>query len=121
MGLVPVAFASLSLFEEGPYEGVHDIGLVLLQPVTGPRYDVESEMVSDVESARLGHLLLQEGVSLAPQQQNWGPDVIMVQREGAKDRKTREMVFLEAKHTLIDQLCCFCCPWVNFGREDNRK
>ena len=30
VGLVPVAFASLSLLEEGPYEGVHDIRLVLL-------------------------------------------------------------------------------------------
>lgn len=48
VGLAPVALASLSLLEEGPYEGVDDVRLVLLQPVTGPRDDVETEMVPDV-------------------------------------------------------------------------
>lgn len=94
VGLVPVAFTSLSLLEEGPYEGVHDIGLVLLQPVAGSRNDVETEMVSDVEAARLGHFLLQERVALAPQQQHRGPDVILAQGEGAEDRKRKELCCL---------------------------
>lgn len=58
VGLVPVAFASLSLLEEGPYEGVHNIRLVLLQPVTGARNYVETEMIPDVEAACLSHFLL---------------------------------------------------------------
>lgn len=88
--LVPVAFASLSLLEEGPYEGVDNIGLVLLQPVAGPRNDVETEMIPDVEAACLGHFLLQEGVPLAPQQQHWGPDVILAQGEGANEREEKK-------------------------------
>lgn len=79
--LVPVAFASLALLEEGPYEGVHNVGLVLLQPVAGPGDDVETEVIPDVDAARLGHLLLQEGVPLAPQQQHRGPDVVVAQGE----------------------------------------
>lgn len=82
--LVPVALTSFSLLEEGPYEGVYNVRLVLLQPVTGPRNYVETEMIPDVESACLGHLLLQEGVSLAPQQQDWRSDVVLAQRQGAK-------------------------------------
>lgn len=82
--LVPVALTSFSLLEEGPYERVYNVRLVLLQPVTGPRNYVETEMIPDVESACLGHLLLQEGVSLAPQQQDWRSDVVLAQRQGAK-------------------------------------
>lgn len=82
--LVPVALTSFSLLEEGPYEGVYNVRLVLLQPVTGPRNDVETEMIPDVKSACLGHLLLQEGVSLTPQQQDWRSDVVLAQRQGAK-------------------------------------
>ncbi len=89
MDLVPVAFASLSLLEEGPYEGVHNIRLVLLQPVAGPRNDVETEMIPDVEAACLGHFLLQEGVPFTPQQQHRRPDVILAQGEGAKERKEK--------------------------------
>lgn len=85
--LVPVAFASLALLEEGPYEGVHNVGLVLLQPVAGPGDDVETEVIPDVDAARLGHLLLQEGVPLAPQQQHRGPDVVVAQGEGAAGGK----------------------------------
>lgn len=69
--LVPVAFTSLSLLEEGPYEGVHNIRLVLLQPMTGPRNNVETEMIPDVEATCLCHFLLQEGIPLTPQQQHW--------------------------------------------------
>ena len=90
--LVPVAFASLALLQEGPYEGVHNVGLVLLQPVAGPGDDVETEVIPDVDAARLGHLLLQEGVPLAPQQQHRGPDVVVAQGEraagGGRGRKT---------------------------------
>lgn len=85
--LVPVAFTSLSLLKEGPYEGVHDIRLVLLQPVTGPRNDVEAEMVPDVEAAGLSHFLLQKRVPLTPQQQHRRPDVVLAQGEGAMDRE----------------------------------
>ena len=77
MDLVPVAFATLALLEKGPYEGVHNVRLVLLQPVTGPRDDVEAEMIPDVEAACLGHLLLQEGIPLAPQQQHRRPDMVV--------------------------------------------
>lgn len=86
-GLVPVAFASLSLLQEGPYEGVDNVGLVLLQPVAGPGYDIETEVISDVEAARLGHLLLQECVPLSPQQQHRRPDVLVAQRERAGDKQ----------------------------------
>lgn len=85
--LVPVAFTSLPLLEEGPYEGVHNVRLVLLQPVAGPGDDVETEMIPDVEAACLGHFLLQEGVPLTPQQQHRRPDVILVQGKGAKKKK----------------------------------
>jgi len=85
--LVPVAFASLSLLEEGPYEGVHNVGLVLLQPVARPGNDVETEMIPDVQAACLGHFLLQEGILLAPQQQHGRPDMILAQGEGAKERE----------------------------------
>lgn len=81
--LVPVALTSFSLLEEGPYEGVYNVRLVLLQPVTGPRNNVETEMIPDVETAGLSHLLLQEGVSLAPQQQDWRSDVVLAQGQGA--------------------------------------
>lgn len=87
--LVPVAFASLALLEEGPYEGVHNVGLVLLQPVAGPGDDVETEVIPDVDAACLGHLLLQEGVPLAPQQQHRGPDVVVAQGEGAAGGKDK--------------------------------
>lgn len=87
--LVPVAFASLSFLQEGPYEGVHNIRLVLLQPVTGPRYDVETEMIPDVEAACLGHFLLEEGISLPPQQQHRRPDMVLAQGEGAEDTKEK--------------------------------
>lgn len=87
MDLVPVAFASLSLLEEGPYEGVHNIRLVLLQPVAGPGDDVETEVIPDVEAACFGHFLLQEGVPLAPQQQHRRPDVILAQGQGANERE----------------------------------
>lgn len=87
VGLVPVAFTCLTLLEEGPYEGVDDVGLVLLQPVAGSRDDVETEMIPDVEAAGLGHLLLQEGVPLPPQQQHRRPDVVMAQGQGAVETK----------------------------------
>lgn len=90
MDLVPVAFASLSLLEECPYEGVNNIRLVLLQPVAGPRNDVETEMIPDVKATCLGHFLLQEGVPLTPQQQHGRPDVILAQWEGAKERKVKK-------------------------------
>lgn len=90
VGLVPVAFASLSLLEKGPYEGVHNVRLVLLQPVTGSRDDVETEMVPDVEAAGFGHFLLQEGIPLTPQQQHWRPDVVVAQREGAKETEEKK-------------------------------
>lgn len=86
--LVPVALASLALLQEGPYQGVHNVRLVLLQPVASPRDDVETEVVADVEAARLGHLLLQEGVPLPPQQQHRRPDVVLAQRERAVGGKS---------------------------------
>lgn len=85
--LVPVAFASLSLLQEGPYESVDDVGLVLLQPVARSRNDIETEVVPDVETAGLGHFLLQEGVALAPEQQHGRPDVVVAQGEGAGREK----------------------------------
>lgn len=91
--LVPVAFASLSLLQEGPYEGVDNVRLVLLQPVAGPRDDVETEMIPDVEPACLGHFLLQEGIPLTPQQQHWRPDMILAQGEGAERRKKKKSWF----------------------------
>lgn len=81
--LVPVALASLSLLEEGPYQGVYNVRLVLLQPVARPGDDIEAEVVADVEAAGLGHLLLQEGIPLPPQQQHRRPDVVLAQRQGA--------------------------------------
>lgn len=81
--LVPVALTSFSLLEEGPYEGVYNVGLVLLQPMTGSRNNVETEMIPDVETAGLSHLLLQEGVSLTPQQQDWRSDMVLAQGQGA--------------------------------------
>lgn len=81
--LVPVALAPLSLLQEGPYQGVYNVRLVLLQPVACPGDDVETEVVADVEAARFGHLLLQEGVPLPPQQQHRRADVVLAQREGA--------------------------------------
>ena len=89
---VPVAFASLSFLEERPYEGVDDVRLVLLQPVTRPGDDVQAEMVPDVEAAGFGHFLLQEGVPLAPQQQHRRPDVVLAQREGAEEARGTESV-----------------------------
>lgn len=44
----------------------------MLEPVTGTRDDVEAKVVPDVEAAGFGHVLLQEGVPLAPQEQDWG-------------------------------------------------
>ncbi len=90
MDLVPVAFASLPLLEEGPYEGVHNVRLVLLQPVTGSGDDVQTEVIPDVEAACLGHFLLQEGVSLPPQQQHRRPDVILAQGEGAEETRRKK-------------------------------
>lgn len=84
---VPVHFAALALLKEGPYEGVDDVGLVLLEPVTGPRDDVEAEVVADVDAAGLGHLLLQEGVTLPPQQQHWRLHIIVSERQEADDEK----------------------------------
>lgn len=100
--LVPVALTSFSLLEEGPYEGVYNVRLVLLQPVTGPGNYVETEMIPDVKAACLGHLLLQEGVSLAPQQQDWRSDVVLAQRQGAKKKN-------KTKHCIQD---CFWM-WYN--------
>lgn len=97
-GLIPVALSSLSLLEECPYEGVHDIRLVLLQPVAGPGNDVETEMVPDVEAARFGHLLLQERIALTPQQQHGRPDVILTQGEGATETQD--------ERTLACTKCC---------------
>lgn len=99
--LVPVAFASLSLLQEGPYEGVDNVRLVLLQPVAGPRDDVETEMIPDVESACLGHFLLQEGIPLTPQQQHWRPDMILAQGEGAERRKKKKGVVSEKRDPKI--------------------
>lgn len=90
VGLVPVAFASLSLLEEGPYEGVHNVRLVLLQPVTGSGDDVQTEVIPDVQAACFGHFLLQEGVSLAPQQQHRRPDVVLAQGKGAEKTEEEE-------------------------------
>lgn len=100
--LIPVAFASLSLFQEGPYEGVDNVRLVLLQPVAGPRDDVETEVIPDVESACLGHFLLQEGIPLTPQQQHWRPDMILAQGEGAERRKKKRVV--SEKETLFSSI-----------------
>lgn len=97
--LVPVALTSFSLLEEGPYEGVYNVRLVLLQPVAGPRNNVETEMIPDVEAAGLCHLLLQEGVSLAPQQQDWRSNMVLAQRKGAK--KTKKDFFLS--------VCIYVC------------
>lgn len=105
MGLVPVALASLSLLEEGPYERVHDVRLVLLQPVTGSRYDVETEMVPDVEAARLRHFLLQKRVTLAPQQQHRRSHVVLAQREGAAETEEKNQCAL--KH-LVYTLVVYC-------------
>lgn len=96
MDLVPVAFTSLSLLEEGPYEGVHNVRLVLLQPMAGPGDDVEAEMITDVEPARFGHFLLQEGVPLAPQQEHRRPDVILAQGKGASNREGKKKKNLSA-------------------------
>lgn len=95
VGLVPVAFASLSLLQEGPYEGVDNVGLVLLQPVAGSRNDVETEVVPDVEAARFGHLLLQERIPLPPQQQHRRPDVFLVQGEGADKIREKSQILAE--------------------------
>lgn len=92
VALVPVSFAPLSLLQEGPYEGVHNVGLVLLQPVAGPRDDVETEVVPDVQAAGLRHLLLQEGVPFSPQQQHRRPDMFMAQGEGAGNRGRKKEV-----------------------------
>lgn len=81
MDLVPVAFTSLSLLQKGPYEGVDNIRLVLLKPVAGPRNNVETEMIPDVEAAGLSHFLFQERITLSPQQQHRRPDMIVAQRE----------------------------------------
>lgn len=98
--LVPVTFASLSLLQEGPYEGVHDVGLVLLQPVAGPRNDVETEVVPNVQAAGFSHLLLQERVPFPPQQQHWRPDVSVAQGEGARDRNGYIKVCLSVSEVL---------------------
>lgn len=86
VALGPVTFAPLSFLQECPYEGVHDVGLVLLQPVAGLRNDVETEVIPNVETAGFGHLLLQERVPFPPQQQHWRPNVSVAQGEGARDR-----------------------------------
>lgn len=65
---VPVAFTSFPLLEEGPHEGVHNIRLVLLQPVASPGDDVEAEVVPDVQATCLRHFLLQKSIPLTPQQ-----------------------------------------------------
>lgn len=90
--LVPVALASLSLLQEGPYQGVHNVRLVLLQPVASPGDDVETEVVADVEAARLGHFLLQERVPLPPQQQHRRPNVVLAQRERTVGKKVLEFL-----------------------------
>ena len=83
---VPVVFASLAFLEESPHEGVDDIRLVLLQPEARPRNNVESKVIFDVQTARLGHFLLQEGIPLSPQQQNWSLDIILAEWEGTVER-----------------------------------
>lgn len=98
--LVPVALTSFSLLEEGPYKGVDDVRLVLLQPVTGPRNNVETEMIPDVEAASLGHLLFQEGVSFTPQQQDWRSDVILAQGQGTMKTNIKSKILKEERKTL---------------------
>lgn len=58
-----------------------------------PGDDVETEVVTDVEAAHLGHLLLQEGVLLPPQQQYRGPNVLLTQWERAAGQKNL-LIFL---------------------------
>lgn len=95
--LVPVALASLSLLQEGPNQSVHNVRLVLLQPVACPGDDVETEVVADVEAAGLGHLLLQESVPLPPQQQHRRPNVVLAQREGTVGTKAlKYLAFFKA-------------------------
>lgn len=48
-------------------------------------------MIPDVEAAGLSHLLLQEGVSLAPQQQDWRSNMVLAQGKGTK--KTKKFFF----------------------------
>lgn len=67
---VPVVFPSLSLFKERPYKCVDNVRLVLLEPVTCARDDVQAEVVADVEATGLSHVLLKEGVPLTPQEQH---------------------------------------------------
>ena len=82
---VPVALAALALLDEGPHQGVDDVGLVLLQPVARARDDVQAEVVADVEAAGLCHALLQEGVALAPQEQHRGAHTLLGQGQRAGD------------------------------------
>lgn len=89
MDLVSVSLSPFSLLEESPYEGVYNIGLVLLQPVAGPRDNIETEMIPNVQTASLCHFLLQECIPLSPQQQHWRPDVVVVQGERAVNRDKR--------------------------------
>lgn len=106
--LVPVALTSFSLLEEGPYEGVYNVGLVLLQPVAGPRNNVETEMIPDVEAACLRHLLLQEGVSLPPEEQDRRSDMILAQGQGA--RKTKSNITALSTVSVCDPKVSFPVP-----------
>lgn len=109
--LVPVALACFSLLEEGPYEGVYNVRLVLLQPVTGPGNNVETEMISDVETASLSHLLLQEGISLAPQQQDWRSDVILTEGQGATKTNKRKYCIQNCFCVCVKQKLAIILLW----------
>lgn len=78
---VPVVFPSLSLFKERPYKCVDDVRLVLLEPVTRAGDDVQAEVVADVEATGLGHVLLEERVPFAPQEQHRRAHLALIKGE----------------------------------------
>lgn len=68
-------------------------------------------MIPDVQAAGLSHLLLQEGVSLAPQQQDWRSNMVLAQGKGAK--KTNKEMFLSACIYVCKLLASFpCCLFI---------
>lgn len=76
----------MSLLEKSPHEGVYNLRLVLLQPVTSASDDVETKVVPDVDATRLGHFLLQKSVVLTPQKQHWRSDMFLAQGKEAEER-----------------------------------
>lgn len=43
--------------------------------------DVQAEVVTDVEATGLGHVLLEKGVPLTPQEQHWRAHFTLIERE----------------------------------------